>query len=121
MLPYEKNLKQRAHEMRKKMTPAEKKLWYDFLSSHPLQFYRQRIIHYYIADFYCHQAKLVIEVDGAQHHATDAIEYDQIRTDSLSSMDIAVIRFDNDEIMTQFRRVCNEINQALQERLSRDR
>ena len=49
------------------MTKQEKHLWYDFLQSYPIKVYKQRIIDNYIADFYCHKTKLVIELDGSQH------------------------------------------------------
>ena len=49
------------------MTRQEKHLWYDFLRSYPIKFYRQRPIGNYIVDFYCSEAHLVIELDGNQH------------------------------------------------------
>ena len=51
-----------AKELRKDMTPQERKLWYLFLRKYPIKIYKQRIIDDYIVDFYCHAARLVIEV-----------------------------------------------------------
>lgn len=56
-----------ARELRRNMTRQEKHLWYDFLRSYPIKFYRQRPIGNYIVDFYCSEAHLVIELDGNQH------------------------------------------------------
>ena len=57
-------LKGNARALRKAMTKEESKLWYQFLCSYPLRFRRQYVVGNYIADFYCHQAKLVVELDG---------------------------------------------------------
>ena len=57
---YNSSLHSRANELRKNMTSQERKLWFLFLKSHPLKWYRQRIINRFIVDFYCSQANLVI-------------------------------------------------------------
>jgi very-short-patch-repair endonuclease len=62
------------------MTPWERKLWYDFLRNYPLRFQRQKAIGNYIADFYCHDAKLVIELDGSQHYQPSEREKDNLRS-----------------------------------------
>ena len=72
MIPYNKNLTSNAKELRKNMTPEEKHLWYDFLRYYPVKIYKQRIIDNFIADFYCHSARLVIELDGSQHYKLKA-------------------------------------------------
>jgi len=69
---YNRDLIPRAQEMRGSMTPQEQHLWFGFLRSYPVRFKRQAVIYHYIADFYCDKAKLVIEVDGAQHAKPDA-------------------------------------------------
>jgi very-short-patch-repair endonuclease len=81
--PYNLKLKDRASEMRKHMTEAERKIWYEYLSPHPQKFVRQKIIGHYIVDFYCAKYSLTIEIDGSHHYTEDGIEYDQIRTDYL--------------------------------------
>ena len=60
-------LKTLARNLRRNMTEEERRLWYDFLRLLPVTFYRQKVIGPYIVDFYCAKAKLVVEIDGAQH------------------------------------------------------
>jgi very-short-patch-repair endonuclease len=111
MLKYEATTKMTARELRSNATPHEKKLWYDFLSKYPVRFLRQKPIGRYIADFYCHKYKLVIELDGKQHSQADNAEYDAIRTDYLNSADIKVIRFTNEDIEKRFDYVCQTIKE----------
>ena len=68
-LPRDRRLKEYSRNLRKNMTNAEVLLWSKIRrkSLDGYQFYRQKIIGSYIVDFYCHKAKLVIEVDGGQH------------------------------------------------------
>ncbi len=81
-LPYNPKLIERARELRKNMTPAEKKLWYYCLSQFSRRVLRQRPIDNYIVDFYCPVLRLVIEIDGESHFTDDGKTYDQQRTDS---------------------------------------
>ncbi len=73
-------LKERSRELRRSMTDAERRLWSRIklkqLEGH--RFYRQKVIGNYIADFYCHTIRLVIEVDGGQHYTDDAIRSDRL-------------------------------------------
>ncbi len=62
------------------------------------RFRAQHPVNYFIADFYCHQAKLIIEVDGNVHDSTDQLEYDANRTYLLEEFGLTVIRFRNEEI-----------------------
>ena len=73
---YDPRSTERAKELRKHMTRQEKRLWYEFLSSYPIRFYRQRPIGKYIVDFYCSKAKTVIELDGGQHYTDGGKEYE---------------------------------------------
>lgn len=58
-----------ARELRRDMTPQERKLWYLFLRTYPVKIYKQRIVESFIVDFYCcASARLAIEVDGSQHY-----------------------------------------------------
>ena len=75
-LPYQEKLIPRAKELRKNATKQENHLWYDFLCSYPVQFQRLKTIDHFIADFYCHAAKLIIELDGSQHYEEQGIERD---------------------------------------------
>jgi len=113
---YNKNLVPRAKEMRRGLTPQERRLWYDFLRNHPLRFRRQSVIYHYIVDFYCDRAKLVIEIDGSQHAQPDAREYDRIRTLTLESIELMVLRFTNAEVENDFAYVCEEIEQTVRGR-----
>ena len=69
-------LRTNAQKLRRKMTPQERRLWYDFLKNLPQTVYRQKIIGNFIVDFYISSCKLVIELDGAQHTEPQAVEYD---------------------------------------------
>ncbi len=106
---YNYKLQGRAREMRRKMTPAEAKLWYGFLRNAPVKFRRQRPAGWYILDFYCPEKKLVIEVDGAQHYTKEGLEYDARRTAYLESCGLKVIRFANKEVMTNLAGVAEKI------------
>ena len=115
-LPYKSELIPRAKELRRKATPQENHLWYDFLRSYPVRFQRQKTIGSFIADFYCHEAKLVIEIDGSQHYEPQGQAYDEERTAILSRYGLEVLRFSNREINTQFRAVCEKIDDTVRKR-----
>ena len=113
----QKIIRQRSQDLRKNMTKEERHLWYDFLKTYPVQFKRQYPIGVYIVDFYCYQAKLIIELDGAQHCTPEAITYDQHRSNYLAQQGFDVIRISNRDVMTQFRNVCEHIDTAVQNRI----
>ena len=113
-----KNMLPRAKAMRRNMTPQEAKLWYQFLSKHPIHWYRQRIISSYIADFYCGRVKLAVEVDGKQHETEIGKGNDIIRTTVLNIYGVDVIRFRNSEIENQFEWVCRQIDEEVCKRLN---
>ena len=92
------------------MTKEERHLWYDFLRSYPIRFLRQKVIDQYIADFYCHSARLVIELDGSQHYEEKGIAYDQIRTQRIEERGLTVLRIPNNEVNYNFRGVCEHID-----------
>jgi very-short-patch-repair endonuclease len=108
-LPYNPQLVARAKEMRKNTTPAENKLWQDYLRGFPLRILRQRPIDHFIVDFYCAALKLVIEVDGDTHFTEEGQLRDRQRTEVLEGYGLKVIRFTNDEVMNQFEGVCEQI------------
>jgi very-short-patch-repair endonuclease len=108
-LPYNPNLIDRAKELRKNMTPAERKLWYDYLRTFKYRVLRQRPIDHFIVDFYCHSLKLVIEIDGDGHFTEAGIAADRERTQQLESYGIRVIRFTNQEVLHDFEGVCLSI------------
>ena len=103
------NLTPHARELRKNMTKEEKKLWYQFLRDLPCQFHRQFVIGRYIVDFYCPLAKLIIELDGAQHYENDAPSYDKERDEYLQSLGNTVLRYTNIEFHRNFRGICEDI------------
>ena len=102
-----------SRELRTNATRAEKKLWYDFLSTHACKFRRQAIFGKYIADFYCFSKKLIIEVDGGGHFEDDQIRADLIRTDYLEEQGYMVIRFTNHDVIYNFSGVCERINEII--------
>ena len=109
-LDYEKRNVKNAQRLRRNATPQERHLWYDFLSHYPIRFQRQKAIGEYIADFYCHQAKLVIELDGSQHYQNGGEERDAARTQVLEQYGLRVLRFTNYEVNTNFMGVCHQID-----------
>ena len=109
-------LKTYAQQLRKDQTKEEAKLWYQFLSKYPCRFRRQYVIGSYIADFYCHKAKLVVELDGSQHYDAEAKEYDRTRTRYMELQGLLVLRFTNLDIQQRFRSVCESIDRIVRER-----
>ena len=115
---YNKALVSPAKYLRKNMTPEERHLWYDFLRSYPIRFSRQKILGKYIADFYCAQAKLVIELDGSQHFDQAGLAHDAKRDAFLQGYDITVLRVPNNEVNHNFQGVCEHIDRLVQQSLS---
>lgn len=107
-----------ARMLRKNMTKEERHLWYDFLRNYPVRFSRQKILGKYIADFYCAQAKLVIELDGSQHFEEKGQESDGERTEYLKQFSVTVIRIPNNEVNQNFRGVCQFIDLKVKQSLS---
>ena len=102
-------------ELRQNATLPENILW-SLLRSHRLKdahFRRQHSIDRYILDFYCHEARLAIELDGSQHLEESNRVYDQKRMEFFQSRGIRVIRFWNDEVLNQLEDVLGVIWEAL--------
>jgi very-short-patch-repair endonuclease len=110
---YRVPLTPRARSLRRDPTPAERKLWYQFLRGLPDRFTRQKPLGRFIADFYCSARRLVIEVDGDSHYAPVAERYDAGRTAALEAMGLRVVRFTNIEVTQQFDGVCEQILRVL--------
>ena len=110
------DLKYLAQELRKNQTKEEYLLWKNFLCRYPLRFRRQYIVGNYIVDFYCHQAKLVVELDGSQHYDPEGKKKDIERTHYLENQGLLVLRFSNLDVLRQFRGVCEAIDLTAQER-----
>jgi very-short-patch-repair endonuclease len=106
---------QNAQRNRKQGTAAEKVLW-EAIRSKKLDGYKFRYQHpvgLYIADFYCHDAKLIIELDGGYHNEPTQKLYDEYRTDFLNQSGITVIRFPNEQVLNHLQDVLNEIRVML--------
>ena len=106
---------EKAKNLRKNATPWENKLWYEFFREYPIKFRRQQPIGQYIVDFYCHEARLIIELDGSQHYNEKDQKYDQIRTERLEQRNLTVIRIPNNEVNQNFRGVCEYIDLFVRE------
>ena len=117
-LDYNKNNIVLAKNLRKNATKQENHLWYDFLSKYEVRFQRQKAIDNFIADFYCHKARLIIEIDGSQHYTEEGRKNDEFRTEILEEYGLTVIRFTNYQINTNFRSVCDYIDAVVQASLS---
>ena len=107
-----------ARSLRKEMTREERHLWYDFLRNYPVRFLRQKVIDQYIVDFYCHEARLIVELDGSQHYEPFHQLKDTERTKHLESRNLLVIRIPNNEVMKNFSGVCEFIDFHVRQRIS---
>ena len=114
-----KNLTSNSQTLRRNMTKEENLLWHNFLKKYPLQFRRQYVIGNYIVDFYCHKAKMVVELDGSHHYEPQEMKKDAVRTAYLESQGLCVLRFTNTEVLRQFQSVCEKINMEAQNRFPR--
>jgi very-short-patch-repair endonuclease len=104
-----------ARELRKNQTAAERFIW-GRLAKKQVSGYRFRCQHpilYFVADFYCHSARLIIEIDGGVHRLKDQFEYDQARDFELKSQGITVLRFTNEEVMLDIENVLVRIEETL--------
>ena len=84
---------------------------------YPVKIYKQRIIDNFIADFYCHSARLVIELDGSQHCTSQGKAHDAARTEILERYGIYVLRFSNRDVDKNFEGVCRMIDRVINERI----
>ncbi|MDF5718629.1 MAG: DUF559 domain-containing protein, partial [Rhizonema sp. NSF051] len=106
-------LKPLARQMRREPTPAEQKLW-QMLRNKQLgfKFRRQHAIDRFIVDFYCGEAQLIVEVDGAVHQYTQ--QEDAIRQEFLESIGLRVVRFRNEDVLGSIDGVLEKIVGCLQ-------
>ncbi len=114
----EESLKDKARELRNNATSQEKQLYYQYLRSFKFRIHRQKIIGNYIVDFYCHRAKLVIEIDGGQHYQDKNAIQDNVRTRFLERQGLFVLRFTNWEVDHQFAQVCERIEEVVDLRVA---
>ena len=92
-------------------TAAEEHLWEHYLRHKPegFKFRRQHPLNLYIADFYCHRVKLIIELDGSVHDSPEAQQADRERQDYLESQGLTILRFRNEEVMENIQSVMSRI------------
>ncbi len=111
MLPYNRNLKVFSQQLRNNMTDAERLVWSRIRGKqlNGLQFYRQKPIGDFIADFYCPKAKLVIELDGGQHYIQEGQEKDRIRDEYMKSQGITVLRFSDRDVFERLDGIIQKI------------
>ena len=101
----------RAQALRRADTPAEEKLW-EILRDRKvlgLKFRRQHPVGPYVADFYCHELKLILEIDGSVHNEAQQMAHDQNRDANLTTLGYTILRFTNDEVFLDVRDVLNRI------------
>ena len=110
---FREELIESARAMRKSPTHAELLMWRELREGQlrGYKFRRQHIIKTFIIDFYCPEAKLVIEIDGSVHR--NQVEYDQIRENDLNEMGYEVLRFRNEEVVNEINLVLESIEEKL--------
>ena len=107
-----------AKELRRMQTPAEEILWKSVKNRQMLgyKFRRQHPIDKYIADFYCHELKYVIEIDGGYHSDQEQIKYDFNRDGEMKVFGIFVKRIRNEFIMNDFEHAIMELSGNIKKR-----
>ena len=120
MQPYPAILKHNARKLRAAMTDAEQLLWFRLRRKQlrGIQFYRQKPIGPYIVDFYAARGKLVIELDGSQHHTPEGIAADIKRDAFLANQGIFVLRFNNLQVLKELDGVLATIDEVMANRLN---
>ena len=116
-LEADEDIKKTALRLRKNLTEAEKILWIELKNRklEGLKFRRQHPLHYYVADFYCHEQRLVIEVDGQIHKQRQQHEHDENRSAELERYGIRIIRFTNEQVENSIKDVLNFIVEFIKE------
>jgi very-short-patch-repair endonuclease len=109
---------EKSRALRLRMTDAEKMLWNHISKKQRkgYRFRRQHPVGHFIADFYCHEAVLAIEVDGGIHRTKSQSEHDEQRDGLFKNWGIKVLRFDNDEIFYSIESVLQRIDKVLPDR-----
>ncbi len=115
IIPYNTNLKVLAKNLRNNSTPGEIKLWQELKSKQFLgyDFHRQKPLLNYIADFYCAELNLVIEIDGRYHE--EMVEKDMIRTAELSEYGLTILRFTEQEVKVDIFNVLRTLEKYVEE------
>jgi very-short-patch-repair endonuclease len=106
---------QYAETLRKKMTKAEEIIWEKVCKNQlGVRIRRQHPVWKFIADFYCHEVKLIIEIDGGIHLTSENKEYDISRNITLNEFGIQIIRFTNDQVINEIDKVIEEIRRVIE-------
>jgi very-short-patch-repair endonuclease len=115
-MPIPEELLKFARQLRQEQTDAEVLLWFLLRGRRfcGFKFRRQYPLGGYILDFYCHSARLAIELDGGGHNTEEQRRYDQERTKVLEGAGIRVVRFWNNDVLNFFEDVMEEIHTQLQ-------
>jgi very-short-patch-repair endonuclease len=105
-----RNTFEKAHELRRNMTKAEKKIWNELKNKNlfKVRFRRQHPDDIFVVYFYCHELKLAIEIDGSIHLEKEVSEYDVGRTHDIGKFGIKILRFTNDEVLNDINEVINK-------------
>lgn len=112
-LPYNPDLKEKARDLRKNLTEAERKLWFRYLRGFKHPVLRQKPIDNYIVDFYCPALGLVIEIDGDSNYTDEGKVYDEKRSRTLKSYGLKILRFTNIDVLKNLEGVCQRIEELL--------
>ncbi len=112
-IPYNQDLKNKSRELRKNMTNAEKKIWYNFLKTLDISITRQKPLLNYIVDFFIPSIWLIIEIDWDSHFQENYFKYENKRTKKLENYWLEILRFTNVEIYESFENVCNTIKKKI--------
>lgn len=105
-------LYQYGRELRQESTESEKLLWAVLRNRklNGLKFRRQHPLDKFIVDFYCHEKKLVVELDGNVHGEKVNKEYDEARTAMLAGLNVTVLRFKNEEVINNVQGLLKKIS-----------
>ena len=114
-------IKQTVRKLRKNQTPSEAKMWNavrnrqidgkKFLRQHPIHFEINGRRRFFIADFYCHEKSLIVEIDGKIHEKQR--DYDMLRTHIINELGMKVIRFRNEEVENNLEWVIKRLRNVL--------
>ena len=118
---YNKNLQPNANRLRKEMTKAEACLWKYVLRAGKMKGYgfrRQRPVLNYIADFLCKELMLIVEVDGSIHELEEVRKNDEQRQKALEEAGFTVLRFTNNEVLTNIQWVHSCLEEWIERKLS---
>ena len=107
IIPYNPKLKEFARKLRNDSTKSEIRLWQQLKRKQLFgyDFHRQKPLLNYIADFYCYELNLVIELDGYSHQFEEVVDKDELKQEELEKVGLTVLRFDDNEVMKDINNV----------------